>query len=137
MKVDARAVLLKELFSTEGNSIGTSYLRVTIGASDLDDHVFSYDDLPPGETDPGLTRFSLQPDRAAVIPVLKEILKINPVLKILASPWSPPVWMKTKHDTVGGSLDLRFYGPYGQYLCEIHQRNGGRRDFYRSHYGAK
>ncbi|WP_394368421.1 glycoside hydrolase [Hymenobacter qilianensis] len=61
MSPDARAKLLRELFGTEGNAIGISYLRLSIGASDLDDRVFSYNDLPPSETDPTLARFSLAP----------------------------------------------------------------------------
>ena len=90
-----RARLLRELFGTEGRSIGVSYLRVSIGASDLDDRVFSYDDLPAGQTDPTLVHFSLAPDQAHLLPVLKEILAISPNIKILGSPWSPPAWMKT------------------------------------------
>src|SRR5260370_8786668 len=99
METAKRAALLKELFATDDANIGISYLRVSIGASDLNDRVFSYDDLPPGQTDPGMARFSLAPDRADVIPVLKEILAINPDIKILGSPWSPPPWMKTNHAT--------------------------------------
>src|SRR5437879_5857767 len=99
MEPAKRATLLKELFATGDANIGISYLRVSIGASDLNDHVFSYDDLPPGQTDPSMSRFNLGPDRADVIPVLKEILAINPDIKILGSPWSPPAWMKTNHDT--------------------------------------
>lgn len=118
MSSPARTELLRELFSTQGNGIGTSYLRVTIGASDLNERVYSYDDLPPGQTDPDLAHFSLDPDRAEVIPILKQILAINPELKILGSPWSPPVWMKTNHDTVGGSLDPRFYAAYAKYFVK-------------------
>jgi glucosylceramidase len=47
----SRAALLKELFDTEGSHIGVSYLRVSIGASDLNQFVFTYDDLPSGQTD--------------------------------------------------------------------------------------
>jgi glucosylceramidase len=118
MRAQARAGLLRELFSTDAGGIGTSYLRVTIGASDLNERVFSYDDLPPGQTDPDLTKFSLDPDRADVIPILKEILAINPSLKILGSPWSPPTWMKTNHNTVGGSLDPKFYRSYANYFVK-------------------
>ena len=121
MNAEARTALLKELFSTDGSGIGSSYLRVTIGASDLNDHVYSYDDMPPGQTDPELARFSLQADRAEVLPVLKQILAINPDLKILASPWSPPSWMKTNHDTVGGRLDSRYYGAYAKYFVKYIQ----------------
>ena len=111
-----RRALLKELFACDATNIGISYLRVSIGASDLNDHAFSYDDLPPGATDPGMKYFSLRPDRAGVIPVLKEILAINPSLKILASPWSPPAWMKDNHDTRGGRLQPEFYDAYAKYL---------------------
>ncbi|HWH69586.1 MAG TPA: hypothetical protein VNT26_09390, partial [Candidatus Sulfotelmatobacter sp.] len=83
MESASRSALLRELFGPEG--LGSSYLRVSIGASDLNERVFSYDDLPEGQTDPELSRFSLGPDRADVIPVLKEILAINPRLKILGS----------------------------------------------------
>jgi glucosylceramidase len=92
MSATARAALLQELFDTDSNNIGVSYLRLSIGASDLDDRVFSYDDLPAGQADPELEKFSLEPDRQQLIPVLKEILAINPAIKILGSPWSPPTW---------------------------------------------
>jgi glucosylceramidase len=113
-----RSALLKELFSTKDNSIGVSYLRVSIGASDLNDHVFSYDDLPTGETDPGVKKFDLGPDKDDVIPVLKEILAIDPKIKILGSPWSAPVWMKTNGDTRGGSLKPEAYRAYADYLVK-------------------
>ena len=93
---EIRAAILRELFATDGNHIGITYLRVGSGSSDLNDHVFSYDDLPEGETEiVAMKHFDLGPDRADVIPVLKEILAINPKIKILGSPWSAPCWMKT------------------------------------------
>jgi glucosylceramidase len=118
MTPDGRAALLKQIFSTEGDGIGVSYLRVSIGSSDMNDHVYSYDDMPAGKTDPELRNFSLQPDRADVIPVLKEILKIDPQLKILGSPWSAPAWMKTNDDVRGGELKPEYYGAYAQYLVK-------------------
>jgi glucosylceramidase len=78
MSPAARGTLLRELFATEGAGLGVSYLLVSIGASDLDERVFSYDDLLPGRSDPGLTRFSLAPDRRALIPVLKQTLAVGP-----------------------------------------------------------
>jgi glucosylceramidase len=116
-----RTALLKELFSTEGDGIGVSYLRVSIGASDMNDHVFSYDDMPPGEIDPALAHFSLAPDRADVIPVLKEILSINPHIKILGSPWSAPAWMKTNGDVRGGNLKPEFYDAFANYFVKYIQ----------------
>ena len=118
MSPEKRATLLKELFSTDGNSIGVSYLRVSIGSSDMNDHVYSYDDMPPGETDPDLAKFSLDPDRADVIPVLKQILALDPRIKILGSPWSAPAWMKTNYDVRGGNLKPEYYGAYAEYLVK-------------------
>ncbi|GAB3637240.1 glucosylceramidase [Hymenobacter arcticus] len=121
MSAPARAKLLRELFGTGANDIGVSYLRLSIGASDLDATVFSYDDRPAGETDPTLAHFSLAPDEKALIPVLKEILAINPSLKLLGSPWSPPTWMKTNDASKGGSLKPEFYGAYAQYFVKYVQ----------------
>jgi glucosylceramidase len=121
MNADSRKQLLKELFATDGNNIGTSYLRLSIGASDLNERVFSYNDLPAGETDTSLLRFDLGPDKEDVVPVVKEILTINPNLKIMGSPWSPPVWMKTNGDTRGGSLKPEFYAAYAKYFVKYIQ----------------
>ncbi|HEU0063792.1 MAG TPA: glucosylceramidase, partial [Flavisolibacter sp.] len=87
--------LLKELFATDSNSISISYLRVSVGASDLSASVYTYDDMPSGQTDSTLQNFSLRKDQSNVVDVLKKILAINPSIKILGSPWTPPVWMKS------------------------------------------
>lgn len=121
MSAPARAALLKELFGVEGDGIGISYLRVSISASDLNERVFSYDDLPAGETDPEMRRFDLGPDRADVIPVLKEVLAINPAIKILGSPWSAPPWMKTNRAVKGGMLEPALYGAYATYFVKYVQ----------------
>jgi glucosylceramidase len=118
MSPASRASLLKDLFTTGGTHIGGSYLRVSIGASDLSDHVYSYDDLPDGQTDTAMAHFDLGPNKKDVIPVLKEILKIDPSIKILGSPWSAPTWMKTNHDTRGGSLLPEYYRAYAKYLVK-------------------
>jgi glucosylceramidase len=110
--------LLNDLFSSSG--IGVSYLRISIGASDLNSEVFSYDDMPAGQTDPTLTQFSLTKDQA-VIQMLKDILVINPNIKILATPWSPPVWMKDNGSSIGGNLKSEFYGAYAQYFVKYIQ----------------
>ncbi len=118
MSPAAREALLKDLFTTNGSHIGTSYLRVSIGASDLNDHAFSYDDPPAGQTDTALDHFDLGPDRKDVVPVLKEILAIVPAIEIIGSPWSAPAWMKTNHDTRGGSLLPQYYHSYARYLAK-------------------
>jgi glucosylceramidase len=121
MSAVKRHELLTELFAYDKENIGISYLRISLGASDLDAEVFSYNDLPAGETDVNMERFSLDPDRKFLIPVLKEILAINPKIKILASPWSPPTWMKTNNASKGGSLKPEFYDPYAKYLVKYVQ----------------
>ena len=125
MSATARAALLKELFAKDGNNIGVSYLRISIGASDLNDHAFSYDDVPAGETDTVLKKFDLGPDKQTVVPVLKEILAINPAIKILGSPWSPPAWMKDNGDTRGGSLKPEYYNVYARYFIKYIQTMKG------------
>lgn len=121
MSAGNRHAILTELFGNQGNSIGISYLRISIGSSDLDPYVFSYDDLPVGETDVNMDHFSLAPDQDYLIPVLKEILEINPQLKILASPWSAPVWMKTNKNSIGGSLKPGYYDAYAKYFVKYIQ----------------
>lgn len=86
---DKRKELLQELFGEGENDIGISYLRLSIAASDLNETVFSYHDLEEGESDPELEKFDLGPDRDDVIPILKEILAINPKITLMGSPWSP------------------------------------------------
>lgn len=118
MSPEKRSALIQELFGSDGKSIGVSYLRVSVGSSDMNDHAFSYDDLPTGETDPKLEKFSFGPDESTVIPVLQEILKVNPKIKILASPWSAPPWMKTTHAAKAGVLLPEYYGAYADYLVK-------------------
>lgn len=127
MDADKRKELLKELFGRGKNDVGISYIRVSIGASDLNDHVFSYNDLPDGETDVNLSKFNLGPDEKDVIPVLKEILELVPDIKILGSPWSAPTWMKTNNNVQGGRLKDEYYPVYAKYFVkyiEAMKKNG-------------
>ena len=117
-----RQELLQELFGKNDNSISISYLRISIGASDLNAAPFTYDDLASGQTDVNLTQFSLNPDKNDVIPMLKEILAINPQIKIIATPWSAPIWMKDNNGFVGGSLKPEFYGVYANYFVKYIQK---------------
>lgn len=118
-----KADLLNELFGSENeNSIGISYLRISIGASDLSATTYSYDDVPAGQTDVNLDNFSLAPAKANLIPLLKEILAINPNIKILGSPWSPPEWMKDNNNFKGGSLRPEYYDVYARYFVKYVQQ---------------
>lgn len=101
MSPEARKSLLKELFDPQ-QGIGISCIRLTLGASDLNSFVFSYDDMPAGKEDFELKQFSLAQDLHDVVPVMREILAINPDIQILSSPWSAPAWMKTNADVRGG-----------------------------------
>lgn len=112
-----RRQLLTELFdSVQG--LGISYIRLTLGASDLNSFVFSYDDIPD---DFELKHFSLSQDIHDVIPVMKEIININPNIQIMASPWSAPAWMKTSNDAHGGSLRQDCYSVYADYFVKYIQ----------------
>lgn len=113
--------LLQELFASDSTFIGTSYLRISIGSSDLNSYVFSYDDIDPNSTDMNLTSFDIKPDTYDLIPVLQAILAINPNVKILGSPWSAPAWMKTNKNSVGGSLKPECYGVYASYFVKYLQ----------------
>lgn len=113
--------LLQELFGLSAASIKLSYLRISIGASDLNATPFTYDDMPAGQTDVNLANFSLAKDMPNLIALLKEILAINPNIKILGSPWSPPVWMKDNNSFVGGSLQPQYYSVYAQYFVKYIQ----------------
>ena len=114
--------LLQELFGTGTNSIGVSYLRISIGASDLNAAPFTYNDMPAGQTDPSLANFSLAPDMTHVIPMLQQILTINPNIRIMGTPWSPPTWMKDNNSFIGGSLLPQYYSVYAQYFVKYIQQ---------------
>ncbi len=118
------AALINELFGANG--IGVSYIRISIGASDLSPAVFSYNDMPAGQTDPTLANFSLANDTVDLIPVLKQVLQINPNIKIMGSPWSAPVWMKNNGSTIGGSLQPQYYAVYAQYFLKYIQQMQAR-----------
>ncbi len=121
MTPGARSALLRELFGNGPNDIATSYIRVSVGASDMNDHVYTYDDMPAGDSDPELKHFSLSEDERYVIPVLKEIVAIQPRIRILASPWTAPSWMKDNDAVKAGHLKPENYGAYAIYLVKYVQ----------------
>jgi glucosylceramidase len=112
--------LIKELFSTDSASIGISYIRLTIGASDMSASAFTYDDMSNG-TDVNLNNFSIAKEEVDLIPTLKKIIAINPNIKILACPWSAPAWMKTNNNLSGGSLLPQYYSVYANYFVKYIQ----------------
>jgi glucosylceramidase len=99
-----------------------SFLRQPIGASDfVDGPHYTYDDVPAGRTDYGLRRFSIAHDRAQILPLLRQALRLNPQIKVIGSPWSPPAWMKTNQSLIGGRLidSPRIYDAYARYLVKF------------------
>lgn len=114
----AKNALLQELFGTKGNSIGVSYLRVSIGASDLSADTFTYNELPAGQTDVNQDKFSMAKEMTDLVPLLKEIVKINPKIMILGSPWTAPTWMKDNNSYKGGHLKPEYYTAYAKYLVK-------------------
>jgi len=113
--------LIKELFSTEEGSIGVSYLRISIGASDLSANTFTYNERPSGQTDINQDNFSIAAEMTDLVPILKKILAINPTIKILGSPWTAPTWMKTNNAYKGGSLKPEYYASYAKYFVKYIQ----------------
>ncbi|NJC25634.1 glycoside hydrolase family 30 protein [Neolewinella antarctica] len=111
-----RATLLRELFTPEAG-IGISFMRITIGASDFSTADYTYNDNPAGGADPDQSEFSLGRDTDHLVPVLQEIMAISPDLKIMATPWSAPAWMKTNGDIRnGGQLRGDLLSSYAQYF---------------------
>ena len=113
-----RAELLEELFGLTEDAVGLSCLRLSIGASDLGWRDFTYWDLEPGTADPDLARFNLAVCDPEVVPVMQQILRINPAVKIIASPWTAPPWMKTNDSFIAGSLKPECYAAYARYFVK-------------------
>ena len=124
MDAEAKKKLLNEIYGNDEGSIGVNYIRLSVAASDLSDSVFSYNDLSDGETDMDLTNFNMDMERVHLIPILKEILDINPNILIMGSPWSPPAWMKTNNSPKGGSLKHEYFDVYANYLVRYIQEMG-------------
>lgn len=110
-----RNALMADLFG-KPPGIGLSFTRLTIGASDFSRTHYSLADVPPGASDAALSAFSIEPMRADVLPVVKQALAINPQLRVMASPWSAPGWMKTGGSLIQGALRPDAYGAFARYL---------------------
>jgi glucosylceramidase len=112
-----RRELLEMLFDAK-KGIGLEILRQPMGASDFALESYSYDDMPKGQEDPELKHFSIDHDKAYIIPILREALAINPDLKIMGSPWSPPGWMKTSGSMIQGTLLPAAYASLAKYFVQ-------------------
>ena len=112
-----RRELLEMLFDRK-KGIGLEILRQPMGASDFALESYSYDDMPQGQEDRELKHFSIDHDKAYIIPILSEALAINPDLKVMGSPWSPPGWMKTSGSMIQGTLLPAAYAPLAKYFVQ-------------------
>lgn len=121
-----RNALMEKLFSQD-KGIGLSFIRNPMGASDFSRTFYSYDDQSAGNTDEDLSDFSIDHDTQDIIPLVKQALSLNPNLKVMMSPWSPPGWMKTSDSMIGGSLKSAYFEEFAQYFVktiQAYQANG-------------
>ncbi|MEV0801930.1 discoidin domain-containing protein [Kribbella sp. NPDC050281] len=119
-----REQTMRKLFDPK-QGIGVSFLRQPVGSSDFTAEAehYTYDDVPAGQTDLALKQFSIAHDQQQVLPLLRRAKQLNPTLKVMATPWSPPAWMKTGDSLVGGRLkdDPAVYDAYARYLVKFVQ----------------
>src|SRR5580693_9516179 len=111
---------MNNLFTRQGKGIGLSFLRNPMGASDLARSVYSFDDNN-GQADQTLAHFSIAHDLVDIIPLILQAKQLNPQIKIMANPWSPPGWMKDSGSMIGGSLLSSMYSPFANYFVDYLQ----------------
>ena len=119
MKPADRHAFLTETFSDK-DGFGFSYIRISIGCSD-----FSLSEYTCCDTK-GIENFALQSEKDYILPILKEILAINPSIKVIAAPWTCPKWMKVKSLTdrtpldswTNGQLNPDYYQDYATYFVK-------------------
>ncbi len=111
MRPDARRRFLQETFSPQAMNLSVG--RTTIGASDYSRDLYSYDDV---EGDVCMEHFSIAHDQAYILPMLREMRRMNPDLFLLSTPWSPPGWMKTYGSMLGGWMTYKYLGAYALYI---------------------
>jgi glucosylceramidase len=114
MQPQARQQFLADTYSPGAMNLNMG--RVAIGSSDYSRNVFNYDDVAGDIT---MQHFNIEHDRAYILPMLREIRSLNPSLFVLASPWSPPGWMKTYGSMLGGWMSAPFLAPYALYFVKF------------------
>lgn len=122
MEAADRKDVLESLYGKDGAAF--SVVRIPIASSDYTTYIdgemqyFTYDDMPEGETDEKLEHFDIKYDKQELIPVIKEILEINPDVTIISAPWSAPAWMKESKVLNRGSLAQDYEANYADYLVK-------------------
>jgi glucosylceramidase len=121
LSASQQTTLMQQLFSPSGG-IGISFLRQPMGASDFSaSGNYSYDDMPAGQIDPNLANFSVAHDATYIIPLVKQALSINPNVKVVALPWSPPAWMKATGTMNGGNMNPSYFPSLARYFVDFVQ----------------
>ncbi|CAG7656171.1 ricin-type beta-trefoil lectin domain protein [Actinacidiphila bryophytorum] len=120
LSASTRNTVMQKLFDPV-NGIGLGFLRNPMGASDLARGNYTYDDMPAGQTDPGLAHFSIAHDLADVVPLTKQARQLNPDVKVMGTPWTPPPWMKDNDAYSQGWLESQYYAAYAQYFVKYLQ----------------
>lgn len=125
---DEQELLLEELFSTAEDKTGLTMCRLPIGANDYSEDWYSLNETP-GDHD--MRHFSIERDRNGLIPYIKRAQKYNKDLKLFASPWSPPTWMKNPPVYNSGKLiptddNLKAYALYFAKFVEAYAAEGIR-----------
>ncbi len=115
-----RTQVMQKLFDPN-SGIGLDFLRNPMGASDLARADYTFDDMPAGQTDPSLSNFSISHDLADVLPLTKQAEQLNPNLKVMATPWTAPAWMKDSDSDDQGWLQSQYYAAYAQYFVKYIQ----------------
>ncbi len=113
----ARSALFHELYHP--SEMALSVGRACVGSSDYSAVAYTYDESPT--PDLTLAKFSIAHDRQWILPMLREVRAANPDLFLLASPWSPPAWMKDNNSLLGGTIRRRYLGTYADYLTKFVQ----------------
>jgi glucosylceramidase len=115
MKDDERQAVMHDLFAP--GEMALNVCRTCIGASDYSLTAYSFDES--AEPDPELKKFSIDHDKAYILPVLREARKVNPELFLFSSPWSPPGWMKPNGSMLGGGMRKLSFPPYARYFLKF------------------
>jgi glucosylceramidase len=115
MKAEERGAVMHDLFAPK--EMALNVCRTCIGASDYSRSTYTFDESD--EPDPELKKFSIEHDKAYILPMLREARKVNPELFLFSSPWTPPGWMKANGSMLGGSMRKHSYDPYARYFLKF------------------
>ena len=115
LNASERRAVMQDLFAPD--EMAMNVCRTCIGASDYSRTLYSFDES--SEPDPELKKFSIDHDKAYILPMLREARKANPELFLFSSPWSPPGWMKPNGSMLGGAMRKASFEPYTRYFLKF------------------